>query len=122
MINHKQLKFLFITIFMSIVTFGMSQATFILHSIPDYTPTEDPIYIAGNFNNWNPGDADFALQKNDEGQWFILMPEMNNGSILEFKFTRGDWSTVEKGADGEEIANRIFVDGNGTTQEYDILN
>ncbi|MCK5777105.1 MAG: hypothetical protein KAH25_13055, partial [Bacteroidales bacterium] len=90
--------------------------------MPDNTPAEDFIYIVGDFNDWDPGDPNYRLEKNDEEDWFIVMPEMGNGSQIQFKFTRGDWDTVEKGASGEEIPNRIFTFGNGETQEYDILN
>ena len=98
------------------------QATFILNSIPSYTHNEDVIYIAGSLNSWNPGDPDFALQKNEHNNWFIVLPEEPDGTLVEFKFTRGDWGTVEKGATGEEIANRQFVYGNGDTIYVDILN
>jgi predicted alpha/beta superfamily hydrolase len=39
-----------------------------------------------------------------------------------YKFTRGSWDTVEKGAGGEEIANRTFTFGNGETVNVVILN
>lgn len=100
----------------------MGQATFIINTLPSNTPAEDFIYIVGDFNSWNPGDANYKLEKNNEDKWFIVMPEMSNGSQIQFKFTRGDWNTVEKGANGEEISNRLFTFGNGETQEYDILN
>ena len=100
----------------------MGQATFIINSVPDYTPPEDFIYIVGDFNAWNPGDVDYKLEKNNEDKWFVVMPEMSDGSEIQYKFTRGDWSTVEKGDNGEEIFNRVFTFGNGETQELDILN
>ena len=120
--NFTQIKISFFLVFLlsSIVLLG--QATFIISSMPENTPPEDFIYIVGDFNAWNPGDTDYRLEKNDEDNWFIVMPTMSNGSQIQFKFTRGDWDTVEKGASGEEIPNRIFTFGNGETQEYDILN
>ncbi len=112
---------LFLTVIFSFTTlFG--QATFIINSLPDYTPPEDNIYIAGNLNYRNPVNADFALEKNEYGNWFIVLPEEPEGNLIEFKFTRGDWGTVEKGATGEEIANRQFIFGNGDTINIEILN
>ncbi len=99
-----------------------SQVTFIINSIPDYTPPEDIIYIAGSLNSWNPGNPDFALEKDYDNNWTIVLPEEPTGTYIEFKFTRGDWGTVEKGATGEEIANRQFVYGNGDTNYIEILN
>ena len=110
---------LLLSIFSSITLFG--QVTFIVNSIPEYTPPDDIIYIAGSLNSWDPGNPEFALSKNDNN-WFIILPEELDGTLVDFKFTRGDWGTVEKGATGEEIANRQFVYGNGDTVYVDILN
>jgi predicted alpha/beta superfamily hydrolase len=99
-----------------------AQATFIIESLPDYTPPEDILYIAGDFQGWNPGDTAYALQKNTADQWFIELDEMPNGTTINYKFTRGDWGTVEKGEFGEEIPNREFVFGNGETVNVIILN
>lgn len=120
--NFIQIKISFFLVFLFSSLILMGQATFIINSIPDNTPSEDYIYIVGDFNSWDPGDANYKLEKNAGDDWFIVMPEMANGTQIMFKFTRGDWSTVEKGASGEEIPNRIFTFGNGETQEFDILN
>ncbi len=120
--NYTQIKISLLLAFIISSIALMGQATFIINSIPDNTPPEDFIFIVGDFNAWNPGDANYKLEKNNEDKWFIVMPEMSNGSQIQFKFTRGDWSNVEKGANGEEISNRLFTFGNGETQEFDILN
>ena len=99
-----------------------SQATFKITSLPDYTPEEDQIFMAGDMNGWNPGDANNVLQKNDDGLWEITTDAFPDGTAIEFKFTRGDWATVEKGPNGEEIANRNFTFGNGETVEITIAN
>jgi predicted alpha/beta superfamily hydrolase len=101
---------------------GHSQATFIIDSIPDYTPPEDTIYVAGDFNEWNPGQPEFALQKNAENKWFITTIAQPDGTIYQYKFTRGSWETVEKGPMGEEIPNRQFTFGNGDTVHIIIYN
>ncbi|MBN2173303.1 MAG: T9SS type A sorting domain-containing protein [Bacteroidales bacterium] len=111
----------FILLF-SCVLFSTAQVTFIIDSLPDYTPPEDIIYIAGDFQGWNPGDPEFALQKNVEDKWFIELEAMPEGSTIEFKFTRGDWGKVEKGEFGEEIPNRQFTFGNGETVSIIIYN
>ncbi|QDA31540.1 phosphonate ABC transporter ATP-binding protein [Thermococcus indicus] len=81
--------------------------TFIV-SVPNYTPENDSIYIAGDFNGWNPGDENYRLRKRDDGRWEITL-EFREGTGIEFKFTRGSWETVEKGRNGEEISNRHFT-------------
>ncbi|MCB0804922.1 MAG: T9SS type A sorting domain-containing protein, partial [Bacteroidales bacterium] len=101
---------------------GHSQVTFIIDSLPSYTPPEDIIYIAGDFQGWNPGDPDYALQKNADDKWFITGEGFPNGMMLKFKFTRGSWATVEKGEFGEEIPDRQYTVTNGDTVYFVIHN
>ncbi|MCF8348454.1 MAG: T9SS type A sorting domain-containing protein [Bacteroidales bacterium] len=107
---------------MVICSFVFGQATFIVQSVPDYTPVGDPIFVAGSFNGWNPADSNFELIQNESQQWVIEMPQQNQGNTISFKFTRGDWNKVEKGVNGEEIADRQFEYGNGDTVYFDIAN
>ena len=110
------MKKYFIFLLFSIFIFTIqAQVTFIIDSLPDYTPPEDIIYIAGDFQGWDPGDPEYALQKNASDKWFIELDAMPEGSAIQFKFTRGDWGKVEKGEFGEEIPNREFTFGNGET-------
>lgn len=113
----------FISLALLFVAFlSYSQVTFIIESLPQNTPEEDFIYIAGNFNGWNPGQEDFRLEKNNEGKWEIQLAAQADGSSILFKFTRGDWSTVEKDANGNEIADRTFTCGNGAVELIHIAN
>ena len=109
--------------FLFFYTFMLSaQVTFIIDSLPDYTPPEDVLYIAGDFQGWDPGNPAYALQKNIDNKWYVELVDMPNGTTIHFKFTRGDWGTVEKGILGEEIPNREFVYGNGETVSVIIFN
>ncbi len=99
-----------------------AQVIFVLDSIPAYTPEEDFLYIAGDFNGWNPGDVNHRLYKNDDGLWETSLDGFPDGITLQFKFTRGSWETVEKGLNGEEIDNRTFTFGNDSTVHCIIYN
>ncbi len=99
-----------------------SQVTIVLQSIPAYTPASGPIYIAGDLNGWDPGAAAQALQKNQSGLWQITLPAKNAGTVIQFKFTRGSWATVEKGTGGEEISNRSYTFGPPETIYLSIAN
>ena len=99
-----------------------AQVTFIISDMPETTPPEDIIYIIGDFNGWDPGDPEYALSINNQGNWEIILVAQFEGSSIEYKFTRGDLSTVEKGVNGEVIANREFTFGNGDTVYIEILN
>lgn len=81
-------------------------------SVPSDTPDNAIVYIAGNqraAGNWEPDVV--KLRRLDDGRWHVKL-ELPKGGTLEYKLTLGSWSQVEKGANGEEIANRtVILDG-----------
>jgi len=83
---------------------GVAQLTIKVSSIPENTPMPSNIFIAGNFNNWNPSDDNFRLTNTGGGHYEITFTP--NAGVLEFKFTRGSWATVEGTAGGTFIPNR----------------
>jgi predicted alpha/beta superfamily hydrolase len=74
-----------------------------LYRIPDTTPTQDCIHLAGNFNQWNPADPNAVFQKDANG---VLTLTLSVSGPLSFKITRGSWATVERDEDGRDISNR----------------
>ncbi len=77
-----------------------------------------PIYISGNFNNWETQDENFLMQKIDGNQYFF---EFQNTSLLPknifFKFTKGDWSAVEIDSFGNRTENRVCHNNSGIVKE-----
>lgn len=116
------MKKLIILPFLLACIYSSSQVTIIIDSIPAYTPPGDTIFIAGNFNAWNPGDTNYILTKNEDQKWFYVSAVAPEGTQIQYKFTRGSWGTVEKGQNGEEIGNRLFTFGNGDTVHVIIYN
>jgi predicted alpha/beta superfamily hydrolase len=76
------------------------QVTFVIKSYPPSTAS-DSVYIAGNFNNWNPQSQNFKLQHHTIT---IAVPK----GIMQYKFTRGSWDKVEVAKGGTSIDNRIL--------------
>ncbi|MDB4303606.1 alpha/beta hydrolase-fold protein, partial [Desulfosarcina sp.] len=109
-------------VFLFILKISLGQVTFIIESLPSYTPPEDTLFIAGDFQAWNPGDPAFALQKNLDEKWYISMESVPAGLTIKFKFTRGDWNRVEKGPNGEEIPDRSYTAVIGDTVYFTIDN
>lgn len=103
----------FCFVFLFISFFTSAQVTINITSVPANTPPNDDIYIAGNFNGWDPGSSSHKLTKINPG-FFTITLASGNGTI-EFKFTRGDWTRVECHADGSFFPNRSFTYGNGDT-------
>lgn len=92
--------------------------TIIITEIPENTPPEENIYIAGDLNGWNPGDPAYILEENTNGDPEITL-EGSGG--IEFKFTRGSWDTVEGNENGQYLPNRTFTFGTADTLELTIL-
>lgn len=86
-----------------------AQVTLRLVSIPLNTPADTEIYFAGNLQSWNPADPAWKLTKGGDNIYSITIPEGPVNSQAQFKFTQGSWDKVEKGPNGEEIANRLFT-------------
>lgn len=76
-----------------------------LTALPDDTPADAAIHVAGTFNDWNPGAPAFRLRRGADGTWAITLPDSIRGAI-EFKFTLGSWDAVEATAGGADVANR----------------
>ncbi|MFN6992272.1 MAG: CBM20 domain-containing protein, partial [Fervidobacterium sp.] len=84
--------------------------------VPEYTPRDSVLFIAGSFNGWNPKDTKYALKR--EGERFVGIFEFEGK--IEYKFTRGSWESVEKGEKGEEIPNRVINVNKDLTLEIKI--
>ncbi len=87
-----------------------AQLTIVLSSVPANTPPDATIYVAGNFNGWDPGHPDYALTHTGSIYHLTFSPPTGT---LEFKFTRGSWATVEGTSEGGFLPNRTYVYGGG---------
>ncbi|MBN2503463.1 MAG: hypothetical protein JXB38_21990 [Anaerolineales bacterium] len=74
-------------------------------TLPDTTPAGEDVYMGGNFNGWDP--AGTLLERSD--LFATITITLNEGEQLEYKYTRGSWDYVEKGAACEEVANRTVT-------------
>ncbi|MCG8701041.1 MAG: helix-turn-helix domain-containing protein [Bacteroidales bacterium] len=75
--------------------------------IPDNTPPDAKLYIAGTFNGWKCDDPDYELVQLKDGTYRC---EIDFG-VQEFyyKFTRGSWQSVEARWDGGFMSNRKYI-------------
>jgi predicted alpha/beta superfamily hydrolase len=72
--------------------------------IPVSKVSNGHMFLAGNFNNWNPADTAWELQPGGPGL-YRLIKVLPKGTYA-FKLTRGSWQTVECTANGKPIDNR----------------
>ena len=92
--------------------FAYCQLTIQVTSIPATTPPGSSIFIAGNFNGWDPGNPAYQLTDLQNGTYSITFTP--SPGTLEFKFTRGSWETVEGTSAGGYIPNRSYTYNGGT--------
>jgi predicted alpha/beta superfamily hydrolase len=119
------MKYFFLSVILVLlarITPVAAQVTFSVQSLPDYTPAADSLFIAGDFTGWQPGLAEFRMHKNLAGKWQITLSDQPDGTQIKFKFTRGSWDKVEKGAGGEEIPDRSYTFGTTDSVNVSIAN
>lgn len=66
----------------------------------------DPVFVAGNFNDWNPGDTSYQLKQ--ENNQFLFELQNLNSSVYEFKFTRGGWGKEACNLFGNSLGNIVL--------------
>lgn len=74
--------------------------------VRDLSGTDNPLYISGTINQWNPGHSDYSLVK-DGDVWRITLL-LQSGSEIEYKLTRGNWESVEKDNMDRDVENRFY--------------
>lgn len=82
------------------------QITLNINAIPANTPVENPIYLTGTFNQWNPGDQTYLLSSLGSGQYQIVIRPPKGA--LRFKFTRGNWKSAEANEQGAYLPDRTL--------------
>ena len=74
-------------------------------TVPTDTPSGDTVFIAGDFQGWNPGST--PMTKVDATHWTISLP-FEDGQHPQYKYVRGTWDAVEKDGGCGEIPNRTI--------------
>ncbi len=85
-------------------------------TVPETTPLDATVFVTGNFQDWDPGDPDFALTPVDDRVHAIDL-EFQPGTRIEFRFTRGSWGTAERDPAGREITSRRITVDEGRVHE-----
>jgi predicted alpha/beta superfamily hydrolase len=100
------------------LSFGQVKVTFKTGKIPSVKGLSVNLFLAGDFNNWNPGDKASELLPDNTGSYQLLkiLPK----GIYSFKITRGSWQTVECNVIGKPINNRSITIVHDTTITIDV--
>lgn len=87
--------------------------TFVV-AVPPNTPPGDTVYIATNANSWTPNGVRMSPMT---GGRFTVVMQLAPGTQLEYRYTRGSWSTDERTAAGTPTPNRsLAVQRTGSVQ------
>lgn len=70
----------------------------------------DELFICGNAEQLGSWSSHRPLIRKGEGIYMYEL-DVSDEQVLEFKFTRGNWGGVEKGANGTDIPNRVIKPG-----------
>lgn len=105
----------FLMLFIAFNVNGQHRVTIIVDSLPSHT--QNHLFVAGNFNMWNPGDSSYLMVK-ENGNWKLNF-ELPEGHY-EYKITRGNWGAVETNKDFKPFGNRSFDLHSDTTLRVSI--
>jgi metallo-beta-lactamase class B len=111
-------KFIFFLLFLSATMLHAQYSVRIVVNTIATKPNDD-IYVAGNFNNWNPKDENYKLKPFGGSRKGVVLKDLAPGNYA-FKFFRGNTDKMECTADGREIADRVIEVNADAVQQCDI--
>ncbi len=101
----KQLILLLLAVLVQQVSFAQFTVRLVVTDVA--TKKNEDIYVAGNFNNWNPKDENYKLKVFGGSRKSVVLKDLAAG-VYAFKFTRGGFDKVETTSDGRDIADRVL--------------
>ncbi len=85
---------------------GNEVVTFVINQVPNAHNHNNEIYISGDFEGWSGGREQFKLKRKNN-KYSISIPKYRE--TINFKFTQGNWETVECLENGNPIENRTYT-------------
>lgn len=77
-----------------------------------------PIYLVGNFNNWQTKQESFRLSRQGKGVFvFHFHADFPLPNPLEYKYVRGDWDDEELDHNGNKVYNRTIANPSGVIRD-----
>ncbi|RME92641.1 MAG: hypothetical protein D6772_16745, partial [Bacteroidetes bacterium] len=85
------------------------------------TPAQDrrPVFVVGNFNQWQTGAEAYRLREVAAGRYEVSIPIAQLPAKLEYKYVReGSWDYVELDDKQQERPNRCITARAGIVNDY----
>lgn len=81
--------------------------------------SDAPVYLTGNFNNWQVRDEQYRMQYVGAGKYLFTFPVLSNRPpVLEYKYIRTDWDGEELDAYGQPVSNRTVSIQDGRVVDH----
>ena len=92
---------------------NLKKLTLIIAELPTNDLANLTVYLASDFNNWNPKNDvyQFKINQQSQLQLTLFLPV----STINFKLTKGSWESVECDRYGDGINNRSLQINSDTT-------
>ncbi|CCH01567.1 transcriptional regulator, AraC family [Fibrella aestuarina BUZ 2] len=91
---------------------------FVITEVPANTPHDATLYLTGNFTKWNSAPPDYRFKKQPDGTYQVFM--RSDLPRIEYKVTRGDWTSVEGRGNGKVRPNRVLFRNEVSRQPHDV--
>ncbi len=114
---NSKIYFLFLLLFSSVYSFAQFTLRIEIITTPS-AHKEDGVFVAGNFNDWNPGDNRYHFY-NEKDKLVVEIKDLPAKSY-QFKFTRGSWQKVECTGKGNDVGNKQVQLSSDTTVQFEI--
>src|SRR5579872_497161 len=95
------------------LSFSQVKVTFKTNQIPSSKDLSVHLFLAGDFNGWNPSDKASEMLHDSAG-YYRVVKTLAPG-VYNFKVTRGDWKKVECTETGKTKGNRSATIAHDTT-------
>jgi predicted alpha/beta superfamily hydrolase len=109
----KRLAIIVLLLFCKTLIFAQVTVTFKISHLPPFKTAAKDIFLAGDFNNWNPADKAWQLQPDQSGNYQLIKSLLKRN--YNFKATKGSWETVECSTGGKSIDNHSISVVHDTT-------
>lgn len=91
---------------------------FVITEVPSNTPHDATLYLTGNFTKWNSAPLDYQFKKQPDGTYQVFV--RSDLPRIEYKVTRGDWTSVEGRGNGKVRPNRVLFRNEVSRQPHDV--
>ncbi|MEL6635650.1 MAG: alpha/beta hydrolase-fold protein [Bacteroidota bacterium] len=96
-----------------------SEATRLRIELTTAEQDDRPIYITGNFNAWRVDQAEFCLQRREDGSYHLDFPEeVAVPDPIEYKYVKGSWANEEVDQFGNKLNNRQVFGPEGVIRDH----